>query len=89
MSTGKHYTHGNTPAAWTACTIIMVAFLLGTIGVVIANWPLFWVGGVGLAIAGLVVGRVMVMMGYGQGPVVEPEAPDTVTSSASSQSATS
>ena len=30
----------------------MVAFLIGTIAVVIGNWPLFWVGGVGLAIVG-------------------------------------
>jgi small neutral amino acid transporter SnatA (MarC family) len=58
--------HGNTPAAWTACTIIMVAFLVGTIAVVIGNWPLFWVGGVGLAIVGAVVGQVMAMMGMGK-----------------------
>jgi hypothetical protein len=60
--------HGNTPAAWAACTIIMVAFLLGTIAVVIANWYLFWIGGVALAIAGVVVGWVMAGMGYGKEP---------------------
>lgn len=58
--------HGNTPAAWTAVIIIMVAFLLGTIAVVIGNWPLFWVGGVGLCIVGGIVGRVMSGMGYGK-----------------------
>lgn len=58
--------HGNTPAAWTACTIIMVAFLVGTIAVILANWPLFWVGGVGLGVVGIVVGWVMSMMGMGK-----------------------
>lgn len=58
--------HGNTPAAWTAVTIIMVAFLIGTIAVVIGNWPLFWIGGVGLFVVGGIVGRVMSGMGYGK-----------------------
>ncbi len=58
--------HGNTPAAWTASTIIMVAFLVGTIAVVMGNWPLFWVGGVGLGVVGIVVGWVMAMMGMGK-----------------------
>ena len=30
------------------------------------NWLLFWVGGVGLCILGVVVGKVMSMMGMGQ-----------------------
>lgn len=83
-TTPKHHTHGNTPAAWTACAIIMVAFLFGTIGVVIANWPLFWVGGVALAIAGVVVGRVMAMMGYGNAP--EDAASPTSTATAGTSS---
>ena len=58
--------HGNTPAAWTAVIIIMLAFLVGTIAVVIANWPLFWIGGVGLGIVGIIVGWVMAMMGMGK-----------------------
>lgn len=58
--------HGNTPAAWTAVLIIMLAFLVGTIAVVIANWPLFWIGGVGLGIVGIIVGWVMAMMGMGK-----------------------
>jgi uncharacterized membrane protein len=56
--------HGSTPAAWTAVTIIMVAFLVGGIGVVLALPWLFWVG-VGLVVVGLVVGKVMQMMGMG------------------------
>ena len=37
-----HDAHGSTPAAWTAVTIIMVAFLIGGIAVWYANKPLFW-----------------------------------------------
>ena len=60
-----HDNHGQTPAAWTAVIIIMLAFLLGTIAVVAGAWVLFWVGGVGLAIVGMIVGKVMSMAGYG------------------------
>lgn len=64
----EHENHGSTPAAWTAVTIVMIAFLLGTIAVMIGNWPMFWIGGVGLAIVGGIAGRVMSMMGMGQQP---------------------
>lgn len=61
----EHDNHGQTPAAWTAVIIILVAFTLGTIAVVIGNWPLFWIGGVALAVIGGVVGKVMAMAGMG------------------------
>jgi len=61
----EHDNHGQTPAAWTAVGIILVAFLLGTIAVVIGNWPLFWIGGVALTVIGAVVGKVMSMAGMG------------------------
>jgi hypothetical protein len=48
-------------------TIIMVAFVIGAVAVLTANWVLFWIGGVGGCIVGAVVGKVMSMMGYGQG----------------------
>ena len=56
--------HGSTPAAWTAVTIIMVAFLVGGLGVLFAMEWLFWVG-VGLIVVGVIVGKVMQMMGLG------------------------
>jgi small neutral amino acid transporter SnatA (MarC family) len=64
--TAEHEDHGNTPAAWTAVTIIMVAFVIGAIAVLTANWVLFWVGAVGVAVVGAVVGKVMSMMGMGK-----------------------
>ncbi len=67
MSERPFNSHGNTPAAWTAVIIIMLAFVIGAVAVLTANWVLFWIGGVGGCILGAVVGKVMSMMGYGQG----------------------
>jgi hypothetical protein len=66
----EHDNHGSTPAAWTAVTIIMIAFAVGAIGVVMASAPLFWVGAA-LIVVGLVVGKVMSMMGMGAKPVAD------------------
>jgi hypothetical protein len=60
-----HDDHGSTPAAWTAVAIITVAFILGTLAIILANWPLFWVA-VALVIVGAVVGKVLGMMGMGK-----------------------
>ena len=45
-----HEDHGNTPAAWTAATIVMIAFVIASVAVWTMNWPLFWIGGVGLLV---------------------------------------
>jgi hypothetical protein len=58
---------GNTPAAWTAVIIMLLAFAVGTFGVTIAQPWLFWVG-VGLLILGAIVGKAMAMAGLGQYP---------------------
>lgn len=60
-----HDDHGNTPAAWTAAIIMMVAVVIGAFGIVLGNWPLFWIGGIALIVVGAIVGKVMSMMGYG------------------------
>jgi hypothetical protein len=59
-----HDDHGSTPAAWTAVTIIMIAFVVGGVGFVIAEPWVFWAGLV-LVVVGVVVGKVMQMMGMG------------------------
>ena len=64
----EHDNHGSTPAAWTAVTIVMIAFLVGAIGVLMSNAVVFWVG-VALIVVGLIVGKVMQMMGLGGKPV--------------------
>ena len=60
-----HDDHGSTPAAWTAVVIIIVAFVLGTVAIIIGNWPLFWVS-VGLVAVGAIAGKVLGMMGLGK-----------------------
>lgn len=56
--------HGNTPAAWTGVTLILIGFVVGGIGLVAANMLLFWVGVV-LCPVGVVAGAVMSKMGLG------------------------
>jgi hypothetical protein len=56
--------HGNTPAAWTGVTIILIGFIVGGIGLVISSMLLFWIG-VALVPVALIVGKVMQMMGMG------------------------
>ncbi len=61
----QHEDHGSTPAAWTAVTIIMIAFLVGTLGIILGSWPMFWVG-VALVAVGAIAGKVLSMMGMGK-----------------------
>lgn len=56
--------HGSTPAAWTAVTLVLIAFCVGAVGLVIDNWIVFWVG-VALVAVSVVVGKVMQAMGMG------------------------
>ena len=60
--------HGHTPAAWTAVLIILAGIFIGAFAVAVLNWPLFWIGGVGVIVLGLIVGKVMQMMGLGKPP---------------------
>ncbi len=57
--------HGNTPAAWTAVTVVFLGFLVAGIGVVAAS-PVLGVAGAVVVVAGGVVGKMMQLMGYGQ-----------------------
>ena len=67
--------HGHTPAAWTTVIIVFVGFTIGSAAVMLQNWPLFWIGGVGLVVVGGIVGKIMQMMGLGQyGPQAENRA---------------
>ena len=64
MSTG----HGNTPAAWTGVSIVLLGFIVGGLGLVLENLPLFFAG-VALGPVGGIVGYVMGKMGMGGDPV--------------------
>lgn len=56
--------HGNTPAAWTGVTIILVGFVLAGIGLVVSSWVIFWIG-VALCPIGLIAGKILQLMGHG------------------------
>jgi len=66
MSAG-HDNHGSTPAAWTVVSIITLAFLLGTVALILGNWVMFWVA-VALLPVALVVGKAMQALGLGAKP---------------------
>jgi hypothetical protein len=55
---------GNSPAAWTAVIIMLIAFSIGTIAFFF-NVPFMVWASVGLLIAGALVGFVLKRMGYG------------------------
>ena len=58
--------HGNSPAAWTAVIIMLVAFTIGTVAFFFSIAWLVWASA-GLVVVGLVVGIVLARMGYGVG----------------------
>jgi len=64
MSGVPHPSHGNSVAAWTAVTIVMVASLVAAIGVLASAPWLFWVG-IALVVVGVASGKVLQMMGFG------------------------
>jgi len=55
---------GNSPAAWTAVIIMLVAFSIGTIAFFFNVQFMVWAS-VGLLIVGAIVGYVLKRMGYG------------------------
>ena len=59
-----HDNHGRTPANWTGAIIITLAFVLGTVGVVLAQQVVFWIG-VALAVVGMITWKVMLGMESG------------------------
>jgi hypothetical protein len=77
MSDGAHDAHevghGNSVAAWTAVVVIALGSLVSAAGVSVSTPWLFWAGVVVMAL-GVVVGKVMAMMGFG---VVRVGAADT------------
>lgn len=58
--------HGNSPAAWTAVIIMLVAFAIGTLAFWF-NIPWLVAGAAGLLLIGALVGAVLGKMGYGVG----------------------
>lgn len=49
--------HGNTPAAWAVVAVILIGFVVGTVGVTIESMPVLYAGG-GLILIGALVALV-------------------------------
>jgi hypothetical protein len=58
--------HGHTTAAWTTTFLVIVGFLVAALGMVLSISWLFWTGVV-ITVLGLLLGKVLQVMGYGQG----------------------
>jgi hypothetical protein len=58
--------HGNSPAAWTAVIIMLVAFVIGTFAFWFAIVWLVWAAA-GLLVVGGIVGLILKVLGYGVG----------------------
>lgn len=56
---------GMTTAAWVTNVGIVLAVLVGAIGMAFPIWPVVWVG-VGLAALSLIAGAVLRALGHGQ-----------------------
>ncbi|SDK17978.1 hypothetical protein E3T54_06995 [Cryobacterium sp. Sr8] len=58
--------HGHSTAAWTAVTIMLLAFTIGTVAFFFDLAWLVWASA-GLLLVGAIVGWVMAKVGYGVG----------------------
>ena len=58
--------HGDSVASWTAVTIIMIAFTIGTFAFWFDQPAIVWASAI-LAVAGLGLGFVLKRAGYGVG----------------------
>lgn len=66
--------HGNSPAAWTAVIIGLIAFTVGTFAFWFDLPWLVWASA-GLLVVGLIIGFVLSKLGYGvKGPKYAPKA---------------
>jgi len=74
VSAESHDSEGNSPAAWTAVIIMLVAFTVGTIAFWFTIVWVVWASAVVFAI-GPVVGLLLARAGYGvNGPKYSPKA---------------
>ena len=57
--------HGHTTAAWVTVSVVMFGAVVSAVAVVAAKPWLFWVG-LAVIVVGLLVGRLLKMLGLGQ-----------------------
>lgn len=68
--------HGDSPAAWTAVIVMLLAIAVGTVAFFFHQSWLVWISA-GVAVFGLLLGWVMAKAGYGvKGPKFVPKTDD-------------
>lgn len=66
--------HGDSPAAWTAVIVMLLAIAVGTVAFFFHQAWLVWISG-GVLILGLIIGFIMKKAGYGvNGPKFTPKS---------------
>ena len=57
--------HGNTPAAWSAVTVALLGFVVGSVGLMLepASYLVFWIGVALVVVAGIVF-AVLAKLGF-------------------------
>ncbi|WP_066588053.1 HGxxPAAW family protein [Cellulomonas timonensis] len=58
--------HGHTNASWTLVVFVLVGFTAAGLALVFAQPWLFWTG-MAVVVLGVIVGKVMQILGHGQG----------------------
>jgi hypothetical protein len=61
----EHDDHGHTIAGWTVSGLLMLASVVATVGIVIQNWTMFWIGIALVPVAGI-AGKILALMGFGK-----------------------
>jgi hypothetical protein len=59
-----HHGHGNSVAAWTAVSVLILGSLVIAIGVIATSWPVSIIGAV-VCLAGAMSGKVLAAIGFG------------------------
>lgn len=58
--------HGHTVAAWTTTWVVVAGAVIAALAMVFAQVWLVWAG-LGVCVLGIVIGKVLQVLGYGQG----------------------
>lgn len=62
--------HGHTTASWTLVVLVLLGVLVAAGGVLVSKPAIFWVG-LGVIALGIVVGKVLQVLGHGQKSEIE------------------
>lgn len=70
----EEHGHGDSPAAWTAVVVMLLAIAVGTVAFFFHQAWLVWISG-GVVLLGLIIGFIMKKAGYGvNGPKFTPKS---------------